>query len=129
MWKLCSHCDKCNMSIKYVWDGHLWYERGKLLKVDWILYWNYVNGYSNVAMIAYFVICFIHCNWQNLFFKASSFNGDISSWDVSKVTYMSVSIICEYCVLIMKHVLWESSMAGMDICDMNGGKLTKVDWI
>ena len=62
-----------------------------------------------------------------MFYKASSFNGDISSWDVSKVKNIFVSIICEDCVLSMKHVLSESSMAGMDICDMHGGKLTKVD--
>ena len=69
-------------------------------------------GTLTSTWFASIVIGFIYCNWQGMFGEASLFNGDISSWDVSKVTAINVSIICEYCVQIMKHVLWESSMCG-----------------
>ena len=70
-----------------------------------------------------------------MFNQASLFNGDISSWDVSKVIDMKVSIlagmdICDmHCVLIMKNVLQELSIFWMDICNMNGGNLMKIDWM
>ena len=54
------------------------------------------------SKFASFVICSIKCNWQGMFNQASSFNGDISSWDVSKVNYMAVSIICQQCVSLWK---------------------------
>ena len=68
--------------------------------------WMCTLTWSRFASIG---ICVILCYWQGMFAQVSSFNGDISSWDVSKVMNMAVS------------------MDGVDVCDMNGSKLIKVD--
>ena len=50
--------------------------------------------FENECMIsnhAVMLFCFFSNNVQYMFFQASSFNGDLSSWVTSKVTDMEVS--------------------------------------
>ena len=51
----------------------------------------HLKNESMISNHAVMLFCFFSNNVQYMFYQASSFNSDISSWNTSKVTDMEVS--------------------------------------
>ena len=62
----------------------------------------FTNHWSTLSVV-------MLCSWQGMFYEASSFNGDISSWNVGRVTYMGVRSL-------QPALVGGIRMCGVDMC-------------